>query len=526
MTDDGIVRAMAEEGQPFSDVAGLSSTDQERYDLAASRCVELAGLADTVRLTDLIHHIWFRWGYRYHLLRREEYTAYLEHYDYIYELARFNEDRGLAAFLRMIRSNMGSNERMDELNIVRDEGDGVHIMTIHKAKGLEFPVVIVANTGNRGRSDSVSAAPFYRSNAHGLVFNVSASRSDSLRDKAVNFIYRVERDQAILQEYAELRRLLYVGATRAESHLIFSGFSRGNDRSLLTMLTPAFEAAVEELRDLAELSIAVRELDPVPITAWSGRQHQARTQEIAELTHKYSTAADSGQVIRRVYPRRAFTPTELNTARGELAMSAAVLPAAVGGQELLIDAPAASGLADLFGTFAHRCVEELGTGRSDSRSLRNPAALPDSVRRQLKGKQLDDFLAEGVALAEGFLASDLWKLTEAAEACEFELPFLLRLPLQTGGDPSDAAWVRGKMDFVLDRGDKVIVVDFKTDRVLSPEHYAVQMDLYRRAARAIYDKPAESVLYHLRSGSVLTVDVDIDDESLGRIVASLRRSEA
>ena len=130
-----------------------------------------------------------------------------------------------------------------------------------------------------------------------------------------------------------------------------------------------------------------------------------------------------------------------------------------------------------------------------------------------------------MALAECFLASDLWKLTEAAEAYEFELPFLLRLPLETRGDPSDAAWVRGKMDLVLDRGDKVIVVDFKTDRVLSPEHYTVQMDLYRRAARAIYDKPAESRLYHLRSGTALTVDVDIDDDLLEQLVVSLRRVE-
>ena len=174
-------------------------------------------------------------------------------------------------------------------------------------------------------------------------------------------------------------------------------------------------------------------------------------------------------------------------------------------------------LADLFGTFTHFCIEQLGTGRADARSLQKPAALPASVRPPLEGKRLGDFLADGVALAEGFLASDLWKLTETAEAYEFELPFLLRLPVES--------WVRGKMDLVLDLGNKVIVVDFKTDRELVPEHYAVQMELYRRAARAIYDKPAESVLYHLRSGTAVGVDIDIDDQSLERLVVSLRSSE-
>ena len=125
--------------------------------------------------------------------------------------------------------------------------------------------------------------------------------------------------------------------------------------------------------------------------------------------------------------------------------------------------------------------------------------------------------ADGVVLAEGFLKSDLWKLAEGAEACEFELPFLLRIPVDSR--------VRGKIDLVLDLGDKIIVIDFKTDRELAAEHYAVQMDLYRRAARAIYDKPAESVLYHLRSGTVVPVEIEIDDQSLGQLVGSLRSSD-
>ena len=189
----------------------------------------------------------------------------------------------------------------------------------------------------------------------------------------------------------------------------------------------------------------------------------------------------------------------------------------VGKAATLADEPATAGLADLFGTFTHFCIEQLGTGRADARSLQKPAALPASVRPPLEGKRLADFLADGVALAEGFLASDLWKLTEIAEAYEFELPFLLRLPVES--------CVRGKMDLVLDLGNKVIVVDFKTDRELVPEHYAVQMELYRRAAHAIYDKPAESVLYHLRSGTAVGVDIDIDDQSLERLVASVRHSD-
>ena len=529
MTDDGVVRVLAAGPNAFGEVSDLSPIDQERYELAASRNAELTELADTVRLTDLVHHIWYHWGYRYHLLRRDEYTTYLEHYDYIYELARLYEDRGLAAFLGTVRSNIGRNERFDELNIVRDEKDGVHIMTIHKAKGLEFPVVIVANTGNRGRTNSVSSAPFYRSDAHGLVFNVSTGGADTPRDKAVNFIYRLEHDEAALQEVAELRRLLYVAATRAETHLIFSGYQRGEDKSLMAMLAPLFAAAAEELGDSPDISIAIRDLEPVPIASRAG-QHKARSRDIGELARTYAAAADS--LTLREYGRRVLTATELNAtylatvfpgaASDSESMTAGRSP--ITGRDLFIDTSAGKGLAGIFGTFAHYCVQQLATGRADARTLRNPRTLPASVRPALEGKPLAEFLAEGVELAGGFLGSDLWRLTEGPAVPVFELPFLLRLPAVTAaGQVALTPRVRGKMDLVLDSPDKVIVVDFKTDRELVPEHYAVQMELYRRAARAIYGKPAQSVLYHLRSGTSLNAETKIDDDTLTRLVTSLQQ---
>jgi ATP-dependent exoDNAse (exonuclease V) beta subunit len=525
MSDDGVVRVLAAEPGAFGDVSSLGPVDQERYELAVSRNARLTELADTVRLTDLVHHIWYHWGYRYHLLRRDEYTAYLEHYDYIYELARLYEDKGLAAFLSTIRSNIGRNERIDELNIVRDQSDGVNIMTIHKAKGLEFPVVIVANTGNRGRNDSVSSAPFYRSDQQGLVFNVSTGQTDTPKERAVNFIYRLEHDEAALQDVAEQRRLLYVAATRAETHLVFSGYQRGNDKSLMTMLAPPFAEAAGELGDSPAISIAIRDLEPVPIAS-RARQHKARVRDIGKLADNYAAAARAGKVTARHYARRVFTPTELNAIHLSEAVPGSEGTAADGAatvaRDLFIDTSAGQGLADAFGTFSHYCVEQLGSGRMDARALANPGILPASVRPPLEGKKLAQFLSEGVELANGFLASELWRLVPGKAAPEFELPFLLRLPPETGsGQTAHPTRVRGKMDLVLDCDDKVIVVDFKTDRLLVPEHYAVQMELYRRAARAIYGKSAQSVLYSLRSATAFPADTEIDDKTLGRLVASL-----
>jgi len=539
MSDNGLVRVLSSGDGLSAGIDGLTESDAKRLSLAVERHAELSELADTVTLTDLIHHIWYRWGYRYHLLRRDAYSAYLEHFDYIYELARLYEDRGLAAFLSSVRSGIGRNERTDELNVVRDESDGVHIMTIHKAKGLEFPVVIVANTGNRGRTDSISSAPFYRSAGHGLVFNVAAGDPGSPREQPVNFIYRHERDEALLQDEAELRRLLYVAATRAETHLVFSGYHRANDASLLTMILGPFEEAVRELAGAPDLSIASRMLDPVPADAILRVRTGAGNRDIAAIADRY---ADGDRlVVERSFPRRDFTPTELNTLWLEAASGAdgsasatSVNPArADGGPDLFIDTAAGAGLADCFGTFAHYCVERMGSGHAAARDLANPAALPETVRPPLSGRRLERFLTEGTQLAERFLGSEFWSEHASAAGVEFEVPFLLSLsdssdngPTEADGSGSSRVRVRGKMDLVIDLPDRVLVVDFKTDRILHPAHYAVQMELYRRAAAAIFAKPVEVVLIHLRTATPVPAAEPVDDISLARLIRAARESRS
>ena len=57
----------------------------------------------------------------------------------------------------------------------READDGVHIMTIHAAKGLEFPIVIVADAGNVGRAES-SSTPHSLSKEYELAFNIPGPR--------------------------------------------------------------------------------------------------------------------------------------------------------------------------------------------------------------------------------------------------------------------------------------------------------------------------------------------------------------
>ncbi len=516
LSDQGIVRQLLHEEHLLGEVAGHTPDDLGRLELARERYAELCVLADSRPITELLHTIWYEWGYRYHLLRREQYVPYLEYYDLFWELAHTFESEGLAAFVDEVRRHVGQNEKLDELEIIRGEAEGVHIMTIHKSKGLEFPVVIVANAGNRGRNDSVSAQPFYWSDTRGLAFNTGVLPPGSVREKAANYLYMHELEERKAQDRAELKRLLYVASTRAESHLVFSGVLRDDDRSLMGILSPAFDEARQALGDSDGLTVSVRDLEPVLVE----EERQARRSEAHRDMGTLAAVYASTPVVDRAFPRVEWTATTLNAAaRGAAA-------GAQGSSGARVAAPAASALAvdavieehdlaALFGTYCHYCIEH-GDGLPRS-GAPDPSELPVSVRvpDRVPPRDRETFYRDGADLARGFLSSETAVRLADAQSVDHEVAFLLDARaldpallagLETAeGERPVPRIVRGQIDLLAEFDDRVLVVDFKTDRELDPGHYRTQMAVYRAAAAALSGKPVDVELFDLRRAGPVRV---------------------
>lgn len=124
---------------------------------------------------------------------------------------------GLSGFIRYIEKLKKNNHDLEGATEVSENDDVVRIMTIHKSKGLEFPVVILANSSGRFSSDGGKALV-------NKSMGVAALRYDGFRRKEFETqAYTSVKLKNEAEEKAEAMRVLYVALTRAKEKLLIVG---------------------------------------------------------------------------------------------------------------------------------------------------------------------------------------------------------------------------------------------------------------------------------------------------------------
>jgi ATP-dependent helicase/nuclease subunit A len=345
----------------------------------------------------------------------------------------------LQLFLAAIEQHGGEVKR--ELSEPRDE---VRVMTVHGAKGLQAPVVILPDTTSAPRKETTGL--FVDDDGAPLWAGARASDTDATGAS------RTEADAAALREH---RRLLYVALTRAQDRLVVCGAWHGkaegagrDPASWYALCEAAMDRLASDGGDVAEI-----EGDGPP-----GRRHGPAPARLRAAPREAAPApALPGWV-------RAEAPTEAPASR-------IVAPSALGGEEPPALAPFAAGREGRLrrGRLIHTLLQALPELAPAARAGAAAAWLarqPDLTEMQQ---------AEMAAAALGVLADPQFAAVFSPEG-RAETPVVGRL---------EGRIINGRVDRLVVGPGEVLIVDFKTDRPAPPsvadigEAYRAQMAAYR-----------------------------------------------
>jgi ATP-dependent helicase/nuclease subunit A len=450
--------------------------------------------------------------------------------------------KGLGSFIKYAE-HLGAEVNIGQVKLIGESEDVIRVMTIHKSKGLEFPLVLVAGLGKRFRSDSggmvqthkdFGVAPRWTDPDSGLYKNTLLQ----------NVIERVKRREALAEE----TRILYVAFTRAMDKLILLGSLPGgiggagrtdaliDGNSYLELLLPVVARTNIKLHGRTRLDLA-------PGFA-SEPERAGRLRAVLEgFSKSEGDAALAAAVASRLgyaYPHAGAVALKSKYSAGEISPDAG--SGAGGGRARASWAPAGGAgaspgaarqaapevskpkfmlgavpfTAAEKGVILHRVIE-LADFREARAQLGNPGFF---------AAMLDGLVSRGLLRPEEAEAVDMDKITAffGSEICgraagapwmRKEAPFVYRREID-----GEIVPVQGVIDCFFAEGEGLTLLDYKSGPALplpdetreaaasrAASAYKGQLSVYKEALEAVYGKEVvESYIYFINEGVCVLVE--------------------
>lgn len=479
-------------GRLAAPVPPLAEADRTRLDEFGRWYVDLRARKDRTPPPDLLEEALERSGYLSACLTRPGGDQQAGNLRKLVDLARAFEARGgltLRDFVRELEALVAEEPRETPAQVVGEGEDVVRIMTIHAAKGLEFPVVVLPGCAATWRSDREAVRFDESPESAGLA--VRPLDPETLESRPTWLARRIQAT-ADAREAAEWRRLFYVAATRAKERLVLVGEHATRKDGGLTA-SDTWRRQVEEL--LAERPELARRI------TW---EELAAPPEEGEAAAAAPVAA--GGLVEAVVSRVRWRPpaparfahsvTELCEfaicahryyLTRRLGLREAADPWFDGGDEREAPADGDRELSPVDrGRLVHAVLEHAPLGLEGE-------ALDGAIRELVRthGAAVPGGIAEAeqAALAErvlAFLAGETGRSLAAAwrqspDRVLREYPIVLRL-----SDGRDSVVVRGALDVLWrDQPGTWTVLDYKTTRAAggpAAARYELQLLVYAHAA--------------------------------------------
>ena len=464
--------------------------------------------------------------------------------------------QGIFKFIRYIEKLIERDSDVKDAQVVSEKGNIVQVMTIHKSKGLEFPICIVADLGKRiNRRDEYASLVLHQDYGFGPVY---ISTEPKIRSSTL--AKSVLAGKLHKENYSEELRILYVALTRAKDKLILTGCVSDCEKSLIEW-AKTISCASEKLpahyifdpntylswigaciarhncfrdklmfdappcdssvyTDPSRWSIAVVEGSEytVPNETEYREENNILPDNLAEFDYgkyqffhekisknflweyenlQYTTmpAKISISEIKRNYFSQMKIDAQNTGDSNTYVEPTFDIPAFLDKDRKLTGAEK--------GTAMHTVMEHL-----DIKSVETREAIVNLVEFLRQGNLLNQKQADSINIDKIFslVSSNLGNRMRNAEKLEKEVAFVLEIDAADSYLPDaheGTLLVHGIIDCYFVEGGRIVLVDYKSDYVGESdlekvkERYKIQLDIYKQALESSLDLEVGEVLLYL-----------------------------
>jgi ATP-dependent helicase/nuclease subunit A len=333
----------------------------------------------------------------------------------------------------------------DELTLEGEDTPAVRLLNLHKAKGLEAPVIFLADPGyNKDHEPTIHVRRTGGKSEGYLVISKKVFFNSEVLAHHPDWKKGLQDEESSYDEAEELR-LLYVAATRAGDSLIVSTYPKNENLSAWVKLNQYLPGDALQIQAAAPQVVKPAGTRPVAPTdlqqAEKDIEDRKATLKTATYRHTSATAVKDDSIT---LPERSL-----------------------------------EGYGLRWGTVVHEALDLLVAERTNS----DPDKLQQKLKLAIEREELDQQrLPDIMQVLEGFKASVLWSRISQAREVHREMAF---------GLWQDSTYTTGIMDLVFLEDKGWVIVDYKTDRIEDKAHldkliqyYRPQVELYKSSFEA------------------------------------------
>ena len=427
--------------------------------------------------------------------------------------------KGLFNFINYIEKIKTSSKDMDSAKIIGENDDVIRIMSIHKSKGLEFPVVFLSGTGKQFNmqdlNNKILLHPEIGIGVKYIDYDMQIEY-DTLSKQAM-------RNQIMLETLSEEMRVLYVALTRAKEKLIITGYSTTDKqnglhdicdkyselnsillkkcKTYLDWMELVYMYNQDEMKELSNINVYTKK-EVLKMCKTEEVEKENTEKQILDKISKVKIDDEEKNRISKIleyqykYQDSTTIPTKTSVTELKIAPKKSDLKCA---KFLKEDAETKITNAQK-GTLIHLCMQKLDTQNKNY----TYSQIQDLVQDLENKKIITHKEAEAININKvyQFTKSKIWEEMIHAHVVHREKAFYISIPAKEVFDKEleEKILVQGVIDlYYINEQNKLILVDFKTDYVedrneqILVDKYNIQLELYKRALEDALQRKVDKV---------------------------------